>query len=95
MSSFTQYKQSYQEGKTLPQDFYTDESIFSEEMKQIYFKQWLMVDHVSRIPNPGDYFVFEAEKESIIIIRGRDNEIRALYNAVSYTHLTLPTILLV
>ena len=28
-----------------------------------------MVDHVSRIQDPGNYFVFEAEKESIIIIR--------------------------
>ena len=84
MSSFIQYKQSYQEGKTLPQDFYTDESIFSEEMKKIYFKQWLMVDHVSRIPNPGNYFVFEAEKESIIVIRGRDNEIRAFYNVCTH-----------
>ena len=34
-----------------------------------------MVDHISRIPNPGDYFVFDAEKESIIVIRGRDNEV--------------------
>ena len=84
MNSFSQYKESYQEGKTLPQDFYTDESIFTDEMKAIYFKQWLMVDHVTRIKNPGDYFVFEAEKESIIIIRGRDNEVRAFYNVCTH-----------
>ena len=62
MNSFSQYKESYQEGKTLPQDFYTDESIFTDEMKAIYFKQWLMVDHVTRIKNPGDYFVFKEKK---------------------------------
>ncbi len=84
MDLFNQYKESYQEGKTLPQDFYTDENVFSDEMKRIYFKQWLMVDHVSRIKNPGDYFVFEAEKESIIVIRGRDNEIRAFYNVCTH-----------
>ena len=84
MNSFSQYKESYQEGKTLPQDFYTDEGIFTDEMKTIYFKQWLMVDHVTRIKNPGDYFVFEAEKESIIIIRGRDNEVRAFYNVCTH-----------
>ena len=49
MSLFNQYKKTYQEGKTLPQNFYTDENIFSEEMKSVYFQQWLMVDHVSRI----------------------------------------------
>jgi hypothetical protein len=72
MTFFNQLKERYEEGKTLPQEFYTDEEIFSDEMKKIYFKQWLMVDHVSRIPNPGDYFLFNAEKESIILIRGRD-----------------------
>ena len=75
MLEFNHLLKNYQEGKTLPQDFYTDSNIFSEEMKRIYFKQWLMVDHISRIPNPGDYFVFDAEKESIIVIRGRDNEV--------------------
>ena len=43
-----------------------------------------MVDHISRIPNPGDYFVFDAEKESIIVIRGRDNEVRAFYNVCTH-----------
>ena len=84
MSLFNQYKESYQEGKTLPQDFYTDESVFNDEMKRIYFRQWLMVDHISRIKNYGDYFIFEAEKESIIVIRGRDNEVRAFYNVCTH-----------
>ena len=84
MIEFQQLLENYQEGKALPQQFYTNEKIFSEEMKRIYFKQWLMVDHVSRIPNPGDYFVFEAEKESIIIIRGRDKKIRAFYNVCTH-----------
>ena len=84
MIEFQQLLENYQEGKALPQQFYTNEKIFSEEMKRIYFKQWLMVDHVSRIPNPGDYFVFEAEKESIIIIRGRDEKIRAFYNVCTH-----------
>ena len=84
MLEFNHLLKNYQEGKTLPQDFYTDSNIFSEEMKRIYFKQWLMVDHISRIPNPGDYFVFDAEKESIIVIRGRDNDVRAFYNVCTH-----------
>ena len=84
MTFFNQLKERYEEGKTLPQEFYTDDEIFSDEMKKIYFKQWLMVDHVSRIPNPGDYFLFNAEKESIILIRGRDSQVRAFYNVCSH-----------
>jgi len=41
----------------------------------------LMTDHESRIPNPGNFFVFEyGRRESILIVRGRDNEVRGFYN---------------
>ena len=36
MTLFNQLKERYEEGKTLPQEFYTDEEIFSDEMKKIY-----------------------------------------------------------
>ena len=76
MLEFNHLLKNYQRVKPYPKTFIQIE-YFPEEMKRIYFKQWLMVDHISRIPNPGDYFVFDAEKESIIVIRGRDNEVRA------------------
>ena len=86
MKEFNKFLENYQEGKILPQDFYTNENIFSEEMKRIYFQKfnWSMVDHVTRIPNPGDYFLFNVEKESIIVIRGRDQEVRAFYNVCTH-----------
>ena len=36
MTLFNQLKERYEEGKTLPQEFYTDKEIFSDEMKKIY-----------------------------------------------------------
>jgi Rieske 2Fe-2S family protein len=66
---------------TIPAEYYTDEErhLFDERLVADHF--WLMVDHVSRIPDPGDYFVFEyGRSESILIVRGRDNEIRGFYN---------------
>ena len=86
MKEFNDLLDNYTEGKTLPQEFYTNENIFSEEMNRIYFQKfnWLMVDHVTRIPNPGDYFLFNVEKESIIVIRGRDQEVRAFYNVCTH-----------
>ena len=58
MKEFNKLLEDYTEGKTLPQEFYKNENIFSEEMKRIYFNQWLLVDHISRIQNPGEYFLF-------------------------------------
>ena len=42
---------------------------------------WQYTDQASRIPNPGDFYVFQfGRAESILIVRGQDNEIRGFYN---------------
>ena len=43
MTFFNQLKERYEEGKTLPQEFYTDEEIFSDEMEKIYFKHFCRI----------------------------------------------------
>ena len=66
---------------TIDAEYYTDEEryLFDERLVADHF--WLMVDHESRIADPGDYFVFEyGRSESILIVRGQDNEIRGFYN---------------
>lgn len=70
----------YQRGYSLEQPFYLDQGIFDAEFERVFEPQWLLVDHVTRIPNPGDYFLYEIAGESIIVVRGRDQEIRAFYN---------------
>tara|TARA_B100001123_G_C15252653_1_gene1003395 strand:- start:311 stop:1543 length:1233 start_codon:yes stop_codon:yes gene_type:complete len=65
---------------TLDQQFYVDDDIFNLDVKNIFYKQWVFVGHVSRIPNFGDYFLFNIGKESIIIIRDKDNNIYAHFN---------------
>ena len=65
---------------TLDQEFYVNEDIFDLDIKNIFSKQWVFVGHVSRIPNYGDYFLFNIGKESIIIIRDKDDLVHAHYN---------------
>ena len=67
-------------GYSLDQRFYTDRHIFDRDMNAIFNQQWLLVDHVSRIPDPGDYFLFEIGSESIIVIREDDETVNAFYN---------------
>ena len=54
---------------TLDQAFYTDDSIFELDLNNIFSKQWVFVGHSSRIPNSGDYFLFEIGNESKIKIQ--------------------------
>ena len=64
----------------LDQEFYVNDHIFDLDIKNIFSKQWVFVGHTSRIPNHGDYFLFNIAKESIIIVRDKDNLIHAHYN---------------
>jgi Rieske 2Fe-2S family protein len=65
---------------TLPRQYYTSEQIFREETQSIFYERWVCVGRVEQIPNPGDYFVQKVSAESLIIVRIRAGEIRALYN---------------
>jgi len=72
--------EDYREGFSLEQPFYLDQGVFEADLERVIQPLWLFVDHVSRIPNAGDYFLYDVAGESIIIIRGRDQEIRGFYN---------------
>lgn len=68
------------DGWTLSRPFYRDQEIFEREMTQIFSRDWLFVGHVARIPNAGDYFTYQIGEEPMIIIRGHDGEVHALWN---------------
>jgi phenylpropionate dioxygenase-like ring-hydroxylating dioxygenase large terminal subunit len=67
-------------GRSLPQRFYCNDTIFNEDVNFLSQTQWLLVDHSARIPQAGDYFLFKCGKESLIIVRDRSDEIHAFYN---------------
>ena len=67
-------------GETLLPEFYSDPAIFDRDIECIHLRQWLCVGHESRIPNRGDWFRFDIANESLILVRGRDDEIHALVN---------------
>ncbi|MDP7179323.1 MAG: Rieske 2Fe-2S domain-containing protein [Verrucomicrobiota bacterium] len=67
-------------GFSLEQPFYADPAVFERDLARIFRRHWLFVDHASRIPTPGDYFLYEIAGESIILLRDRDGAIRAHYN---------------
>tara|TARA_B100000686_G_scaffold353898_1_gene461394 strand:+ start:2201 stop:3442 length:1242 start_codon:yes stop_codon:yes gene_type:complete len=71
---------SQRPGYTLDQCFYTDPDIFQLDLDTFFFNHWVFVGHESRIPNVGDYFLFEIGNESVIIIKGKNNITYAHHN---------------
>ncbi len=67
-------------GFALDREFYRDPGIYRRELDEFLLRHWLCAGHANRIPQPGDYFLFEIAGESLIIVRGRQGEVRALAN---------------
>lgn len=65
---------------SMAQAFYSDSRVHELDMESVFKKQWIMVDHISRIPEKGQYFLFEIGKESIIVVREDENTVNAFYN---------------
>jgi glycine betaine catabolism A len=68
-------------GHTLPRELYVSEEAFRFDTEVMLKSVWLYACTVAHVKHPGDYFVFELANNSIIIIRGRDNEVRAFWNS--------------
>jgi Rieske 2Fe-2S family protein len=64
----------------LAQAFYRDPDIYRHDIEQIFLKSWIYVGHQSEIPKVGDWFLFEFDRESVIIVRSAENKINALLN---------------
>ncbi|MBV9568177.1 MAG: aromatic ring-hydroxylating dioxygenase subunit alpha [Hyphomicrobiales bacterium] len=65
---------------SLHQVLYDSADAFQHDMERIFLRHWLLAGHESSAPNPGDWFLHEMAEESIIILRGKDRELRAFVN---------------
>src|SRR5437764_11059720 len=66
--------------KTLPQQYFVSDEIFWQEQEQLFSKQWILVGHQSQIVRNGDYFVAEVNRESLIVIRDKNERIHGFFN---------------
>ncbi len=71
---------------SVPTSPYTCPEQYDREIENIFKKSWLKVAITNEIPNPGDYKVkrLDFAKTSVIIIRGKDNIVRAFHNVCSH-----------
>ncbi len=56
---------------------------FAAEREKVFRRAWLPIGHTDDIPAPGSYFVQEVPtfNTSLLVVRGRDNQVRAFHNA--------------
>lgn len=67
-----------EQAKTLPAEAYTSEEFLRWEMEHVLGANWICLAHVSQIPRPGDFINVEALGEPLIVVHGKDGQIRIL-----------------
>jgi len=65
---------------TLPGRYYVDPGLFRAEQERIFLRHWLCPGRKAQIPAAGDFFLREADTESVIVVRGEDGAVRAFHN---------------
>jgi phenylpropionate dioxygenase-like ring-hydroxylating dioxygenase large terminal subunit len=70
----------------LPARFYYDEAMHRFEVEHILKKHWLYVGPWDWAAKPGDYFTINMLGEPLVIIRGKDNQVRALVNSCRHRY---------
>jgi phenylpropionate dioxygenase-like ring-hydroxylating dioxygenase large terminal subunit len=80
-ATFGKTAETFERGaKSLPQRYFISAEVFAHEQEKIFSTQWVLVGHQSAIAQPGDYFISEVAKESLIVVRDKRGEIRGFYN---------------
>jgi len=70
----------YEHASSMPADYYVSEEFLQLEIEQLFYRQWICLGRQEEIPDSGDYFVAELINESVLIVRDKQQQIRAYAN---------------
>lgn len=79
--TFEPVRRPLTEAHTLPPSCYTSREFYQREIDTVFNKCWNIVGREDYVKDPGDYFTPELVGIPLIVIRGRDGEIRAFVNS--------------
>ena len=81
MSAFQPTATTFRQGSfTLPGAAYTSADVLKVEREKVFGRLWNCVGRSASIARAGDYIVRNIGRDSIIVLRDRNNELRAFFN---------------
>ena len=60
--------------------FYASESVFALERERLFHAQWFCVGRAEQVPARGDCLHVHVAGESVLVLRQKDDSLRAFYN---------------
>jgi choline monooxygenase len=68
------------EAWTIPASWYLDSRIADLERRTVFAGSWQAVGRVDQVAAPGQYLTAEVAGEPVVVVRGRDSELRGFFN---------------
>jgi Rieske 2Fe-2S family protein len=65
---------------TLPGRYFYDPAIYAREQERIFSAMWVCLGRADAVAEPGAYVQVDVGRENVLVVRGRDGEIRAFLN---------------
>ena len=78
LASFEASTAPVAEAQGLPPVIYTSDEFLEFEKRSLFDHDWLCVGRASQVPNPGDWFSVILNDEPLLVVRGKDQELRVL-----------------
>ena len=72
--------QGHRPGWSLPAALHHDEAVLQVELDRVWRRSWLFVGTSAQLAHPGDTLTWSVGRESVLLVRGEDGEVRALHN---------------
>src|SRR4051812_10288463 len=66
--------------RTLPGQYYTDPAIFGLEQSKIFEQLWFCAVRSADLPTAGSFKQVQVGRESVLVVRGRDGQLRSFLN---------------
>lgn len=68
----------------MPARRYTDPTFYALENQHLWRTRWVIAGHVGELPDKGSYKLWRNLGEPILLVRGKDERIRAFYNTCQH-----------
>ena len=75
--------------RALPRAAYVDGAVWTRERELLFAQQWFAVARSEDVSGPGDYLAVDVVGESILLVRGKDGELRGFFNLCRHRGSTL------
>lgn len=89
MSYLEKVQQSVETANGLPNEFYTDATVYAEETKRLLHGQWAGVAFEGDVPEIGDVYPVDLAGVPLVVVRDRENKVRVYENVCRHRGMIL------